>query len=147
MEYWKYKAIDKLMDYPAQQAAVVNLPAEIDRLKSEAYRIRNANSNTVPVQGGGSHQEERMISNITQRAELELMLKRAKAAVAIVERGLAVLDEDDRRLLDKMYIHRTKGYMDRLMEEYGMNEPKSVYRMADKALMRFTVAVYGATES
>lgn len=147
MEYWKYKAIDKLKDYPAQQAAVVNLPAEIDRLKSEAYSIRSTRQDATPVQGGGNEREDRLLSNIALRNELASLQERAEAAVAIVERGLSVLDEDDRHLLDKMYIHRTKGYMDRLMEEYGLNEPKSVYRRADKALMRFTVAVYGATES
>lgn len=147
MEYWKYKAIDKLKDYPAQKAAVVNLPEEIERLESEAYSIRSANSNTVPVQGGGSQQEDRMISNITHRGELESMLKRAEKAVSIVERGLSVLNDDEQYILDKMYIHRTKGYMEILMGKYGLSDPTGVYRRADKALLRFTVAVYGATES
>lgn len=68
-------------------------------------------------------------------------------SVGTTERGLAVLTADERRLLDRMYIFQEKGAVERLMNEYGLLEESSLYRRVNKALLRFTIAMYGATES
>lgn len=147
MEYWKFKAIDKLKDYSAQRAALENIPEEISRLESEAYSIKSATADGTPVKGGGSGREDRLLSNIVKRGELAMMLERAKISVGTTERGLAVLTPEERRLLDMMYIVREKGAVNRLMDEYGLQEESSLYRRINKALIHFTVAMYGATES
>ena len=46
-----------------------------------------------------------------------------------------------------MYIIQEKGAVNRLMNEYGLQEESSLYRRINKALIHFTVAMYGATES
>ena len=147
MEYWKYRAIDKLKDYTAQKASLSNIPEEIARLESEACSIKSATADGTPVKGGGSGREDRLLSNIVKRGELAMMLDRAKLSVGIVDRGLSVLKDDERRLLDVMYIVQEKGAVNRLMNEYGLQEESSLYRRVNKALIRFTVAMYGATES
>ena len=147
MEYWKFKAIDKLKDYSAQKVAVINLQAEIARLESEACSIKSATADGTPVKGGGSGREDRLLSNIVRREEHKAMLKRAKLAVSMVERGLDVLSQEDHHILDTMYITREKGYVDKLMDEFGLLEESSLYKRANKALHRFTIAMYGATES
>lgn len=147
MEYWKYRAIDRLKDYTAQKVSLENIPDEIAKLKSEAYSIKSATAEGTPVKGGGSGREERLLSNIVKRKELEMLLGRAKLAVSTVDRGLAVLDQEERHILDVMYIVRERGYVSRLMNEYGLQEESSLYKKANKALLHFTVAMYGATES
>ena len=147
MEYWKYRAIDKLKDYAAQRAALQNLPEEISRLESEAYSIKSATGDGTPVKGGGSGREERLLSNIVKREEHKAMLHRAKLAVGMVDRGLAVLTPEERHILDEMYIIREKGYINRLMDEYHLQEESSLYKKANKALPHFTIAMYGATEN
>lgn len=147
MEYWKFKAIDKLKDYSAQKVAVINLQAEIVRLESEACSIKSATADGTPVKGGGSGREDRLLSNIVRREEHKAMLKRAKLAVSMVDRGLDVLSQEDHHILDTMYITREKGYVDKLMDEFGLLEESSLYKRANKALHRFTIAMYGATES
>ena len=147
MEYWKYKAIDKLKDYTAQKASLENIPEEISRLESEAYSIKSATSDGTPVKGGGSGREDRLLSNIARRGELDLMLDRAKKSVSIVERGLNVLNQEERHILDVMYIYREKGYVNRLMTECNLAEESSLYKKANKALLHFTIAMYGSTES
>ncbi len=146
MEYWKFKAADKLRDYDAQKAALLNLPEEIKRLESEACSIKSATADGTPVKGGGSGREDRLLSNIVKREELKALLHRASLAVATVERGLAVLNPDERHMLEVMYIAREKGYIERLMDEYGLMEESSLYKRANKALRHFTIAMYGATE-
>lgn len=147
MEYWKFKAIDKLKDYSAQKVAVINLQAEIARLESEACSIKSATADGTPVKGGGSGREDRLLSNIVRLEEHKAMLKRAKLAVSMVDRGLDVLSQEDHHILDTMYITREKGYVDKLMDEFGLLEESSLYKRANKALHRFTIAMYGATES
>lgn len=147
MEYWKFKAIDKLRGYTAQKASLNTLPEEIARLESEAYSIKSATSDGTPVKGGGSGREDRLLSNIVQREEHRMMLERAQKSVSGIERGLSVLDKDERRILERMYIFPEVGAVQRIMDEYNLGETSSVYRRVNKALMRFTVAMYGGTES
>lgn len=147
MEYWKYKAIDKLKGYSAQKASLTSLPEEIARLESEAYSIKSATADGTPVKGGGSGREDRLLSNIVQREEHKQMLSRAKMSVAGIERGLAVLDKDERRILERMYIFPEVGAVQRIMDDYNLAETSSAYKRVNKALLRFTVAMYGATES
>lgn len=148
MEYWKWKAIDKLKDYEAQQTALVNLPDEITMLLAEYRGIKSSLGDSASVTGGGAKStDDRLISNIVRRAEMAEALKRAKVSVRTVQRGLAVLDPQERRCLDLLYIHKQKDSMTRLLEELGYAEEKSVYRKTDKALRKFTIALYGITES
>lgn len=147
MEYWKFKAVDRLREYTAQRASILNITEEIARLESEATSIKSATGDGTQVKGGGSTREDRMLSNIVQREELKLMLDRAKIAVRTTERGLSVLQPQERILLDRMYITPERGAVKRIMEENGLLEESSLYRRVNKALLHFTVAMYGATES
>lgn len=147
MEYWKYKATDKLKDFPLQQVALQNLPEEIKKLELEAYSIKSATGDGTPVKGGGSRREDRLLSNIVMREELKAMLQRAKLSVSMVKRGLDALPEEDRHILDVMYITQEKDRVDRLLNELGLVEESSLYKRVNKILHRFTIAMYGATES
>ena len=147
MEYWKYKAIDKLRDYPLQKSALMNLSEEIARLQSEACSIKSATGDGTPVKGGGSSREERLLSNMVKREELKAMLRRAKLAVRMVDRGLDALTPEEKRILEAMYITSERGKVNRLLEELGLQEESSLYKRINKVLQRFTVAMYGATEN
>lgn len=147
MEYWKWKAIDKLKDYSAQRAAIDNQTDEIARLESEAVSIRSATGDGTPVKGGGSGREDRLLNNIVKREECKRALDRAKLSVQIVNRGMSVLNQEDRRVLERMYITREKGAVSRLADELNLSDERSVYKRIDKALLRFTLALYGITES
>lgn len=147
MEYWKYKAIDKLKDYTAQKASLESIPEEIKRLESEACSIKSATADGSPVKGGGSGREDRLLSNIARREELKAMLYRANLSVRMVDRSLGVLSGEEKHLLDIMYVVNEKGRVNRLMDELHLAEESSLYKRVNKALIRFTVAMFGATES
>lgn len=147
MEDWKYKAKDKLRDYTAQLNAVATLPDELRRLESEYISIKAANTDTTPVQGGGTTQEDRALSNIVRRQEVAALLERAQLAVQFVNRAMEQLSDEERRVLDLMFVHRQRGAVARLREELHLEDERSVYKRADKALKRLTMAMYGATES
>lgn len=143
---WKFEAIEKLKEYAARKNAITSIPEEIKRLEEDAQRIRAASADATPVQGGGSAREDMLLSNIVHREELQRRLSDARRWVDIVDGGLSVLTDDDRLVLDRFYIHPMRGNVDRLCDELAV-EKAAVYKRKEKALHRFTVALYGATES
>ena len=78
---------------------------------------------------------------------MQRMQERARLACSIVQTGLQALEDDERHLLEAMYIHTTAGRAERLAEELGLADSRSVYKRTENALHRFTIALYGATES
>ena len=143
---WKFEAIEKLKEYTARKNAITSIPEEIKRLEEDAQRIRAASTDATPVQGGGSAREDMLLDNIVHREELQLRLSDALRWVDIVDAGLAVLSDEDRLVLDRFYIHPMRGNVDRLCDDLAI-EKAAVYKRKEKALRRFTVALYGLTES
>ncbi len=143
---WKYEAIEKLRDYEAKKRALSTLPAEIRRLELDTQRIRSATGDGTPVKGGGSTREDMLLSNIVHREELERALEMVCKWVALVDAGMEILGAEDRLVLERFYMRPEKGNVERLCAELGC-EQSSVYRRRDKALRRFTLALYGGPET
>jgi len=143
---WKREAVDKLRCYEAKRTSLERSAEEFCRLGDEMTSIRSAMTDSTPVQGGSSTREDIMVNNIARREELRLARRDAARWVKMVDGALSVLDEDERLVLDRMYIHRAKGNVDRLCEELEREKP-TVYRLKDRALRHFTLALYGVTEN
>lgn len=139
---WKTEAMEKLRRYDAMCQAVVNIPEEIDRLESEACGIRGVRTDAAPVKGGSSGRENALINNMAQRQELQWTLEQAKSWVRITDRALGALTPEEKLVLYRLYICPERGAISRLCGELGV-EQSSIYRKRDKALYRFTVALYG----
>lgn len=142
---WKFEAIEKLRQYEAKKKALESIPEERARLESVMSGIRSATSDGSPVKGGGSGREDMMLNNIVQREELDRSLEQTQKWVKVVEAALKVLDNEERMLLERLYINPVRGNLDRLCGELGI-EKSSVYRRRDKALQHFTIALYGCVE-
>lgn len=143
---WKFEAIEKLKEYEARKRSLSTIPEEIARLEHDAGKIRSATSDSSPVKGGGNAREDMLLSNIVHREELENALRQAKKWVAIVDAGMEVLSAEERLVLDRFYLHPSRGNVDRLCEELAL-EKSAVYLRRDKALRHFTLALYGASET
>ena len=143
---WKQEAADKLLQYEARRQSLENIPAEIKRLELDYAGLRSSVTDAIPARGSGSRREDAMLTNIVRREELSRQLESARAWVAMADSGLAALDEEDRLVLDRFYVHRHKGACERLCEELD-REKAQVYRRRDRALRRFTLALYGGLES
>ena len=143
---WKREAIDKLKNYEAHRQALENIPREIKRLESAYTGLRSASTENAPVTGGGGTREDCVLSNIVLRDELKRRLKEARLWTAQVDKALAVLGEEEKLVLDRFYIHRAKGNAGELCERLNV-EQATVYRKRDSALRRFTIALYGVTDT
>lgn len=143
---WKNEAMEKLRNYDAMACCVVNIPRELERLKIAAASIRGARTDGDPVRGGGNRREEMLMDNMVRRQELQWKLEQARRWVTCTDQALGTLTPDEKLVLSRMYIYPEKGSLERLCGELGI-EQSSVYRKRDKALYRFTLALYGGTES
>ena len=143
---WKDEAMEKLKRYGVMQQALQNIPEELRRLKADATALRSPSGDSVSVKGGGGRREEALINNLVQRQELEWTLKQVKQWLNVADRGLAALTPEERLVLQRMYLYPEQGALDRLCTELGV-EQATVYRKRDKALHRFTVALYGFPET
>ena len=137
---WKQAAIERLKLYEPKRLSLKSIPQEIRRLELEMQSIRSATSDGSPSKGGGSGREDMYLSNIVRREELECSLEQARIWVSLTDSALSLLNDEERLLLDRFFIHQ-----DRLAGDLHI-DVKTVYRRKDDALCRFTVALYGKTE-
>lgn len=135
---WKYEAIDKLKQYEAKKHAAASISDEIGRLEQAMSSVRSASSDGTPVRGGGSGREDAYLSNIVRREELERSLKMIREWLEFVQSGLDFLADDERMILDRLYINPAKGNVERLCMELNC-ERATVYRRREQALDRKSV--------
>lgn len=138
---WQDFAIDELKKYFSRQMALLNLEDRIKELNAQ-FTSLGGNSNATPVMGGHSKIEDKLLNIIVSRDELKANYDVVKRSVERVGRGLAILDEREKEVLNGFYIHRTPDYVDRLCDKLCI-EKSQVYRTKDKALYKFTLAMYG----
>lgn len=141
---WRLASKEKLKEYELMKNAITGIPEEIQLLEDDARRIRAASTDATPVQGGGSAREDMLLDNIVRREELKWKLEDAKKRVKRVEDGLALLSDDERLVIYRLFIHPMRGNVERLREELCLQDDRSVYKRRDKALYKFTIAMYGA---
>lgn len=144
---WKIEATDKLKQYEAKRQSIQIIPLEIAQIESTMTGIRSARTDSIAIRNsGGNARENMMLSCIVRKEELQRNLEQAELWVEAVTSALDVLNDDERKILYRMYIHREKKAADRLAGELFV-DIATVYRWKDDALRKFTIALYGCTES
>lgn len=138
---WKNEAMEKLRRYDAMRNAVKNIPLELERLEEEASGIWEAKA-----KGDSEKLDGQMLDNQIQRRELHKALDMANGWLHSVEGALSTLNPEEKLVLHRFYLFPQRGNVDRLCQELGV-EQSSVYRKRDKALYKFTLALYGTVET
>ncbi len=141
---WKAEATRDLKSYPQRKQAVDNLKERIEILEEQFVSLKGV-SVGEPVRGGLSKQEQKWLDNISERERLGFSLKIAEELIRLTEKGLEVLTERERKVLEGFYINPQENHVDLLCEELHF-EKSSLYRLKDDALRKFTIAMYGTVE-
>ena len=123
MMQWKAMAQRRLLDYETMKKARESLPLEIARYKR-------------PAEG------EDPLDVIAKKLFLRERLRQVKRWLAVTEKGLSALDPQERLVVQLLYIMPKKGNVGRLCGMLGC-EQSTVYRRRDRALQKFTAALYG----
>lgn len=143
---WKSAAIQRLKDYETRKKSVRLLAEQLENLEAQFTAIRGAKIDGEPVRGGdGNRREDMLLSNIVLRSELKENKRIAEREIAITEKGLAALTEEERSILEGFYISRPYNHILRLCEALSV-EKSEVYRRKNAALDKFTIACYGVVK-
>lgn len=143
---WKEEAMEKLKRYNAMQIAAKNIPEQICMLEASAATLRSSSAPKVGGHSGVRAREDALINNLAERQELEWSLARVQQWLAVTKRGLDALSNEELVILQRMYLFPERGAVDRLCGELGV-EQATIYRKRDKALHRFTTAMYGFSDT
>ena len=143
---WKDEAVEKLRRYKAMQTALKTIPEQICMLEHSAASLRSPSAPKIGGQASVRSREDALINNLAERQELEWSLARVQQWMAVMHRGLDALTPEEVVILQRMYLFPERGAVDRLCSDLGV-EQATVYRKRDKALHRFTTAMYGFQET
>ena len=77
-----------------------------------------------------------------QRLQTRKDHRRIRHRVQLVEQALSLLNPEERLVLHRFFIQPTGHILDQLRMELGV-EQSTVYRRRDKALNKFSAAVFG----
>lgn len=142
---WSDCAVQDLKKYAGLTASIENIEERIEALEMRFTGIKGSKTDKIPVQGGGSKWEDYLLDNIVERERLHILHEADKKIAGIIERGLKALNDTERLVLDRFFIHRSKDHIDRLIQELGV-EQSQIYRIKDQALYNFTINMYGIEE-
>lgn len=143
-ELWKMKCKADLFNLRKNEAAILSIPEEIDMERERMTSIKSASTGTAPVQGGGTSYEERMNNSIVTVDALKDKLMFAEKDVKLTRQALALLTEDERRILEVLYIDKQKNGSQRLCDELGIIDETTVWKKATRALSSYCTARYSS---
>ena len=140
-----YKSIleNDLMKLNKWKFAIIQIQSELETLEAEYAAIKATSYDKMPNGSGDNFQEEKLITAIAQKDQKEAELRLNKMRVADLERLLAQLTDDERRILERMVINKEKYATDSLQEELGY-ERTQIYNMKNRALMHLAQLRHGA---
>lgn len=141
-ELWKMKCKADLFNLRKNEAAILSIPEEINMERERMTSIKSASTGTAPVQGGGTSYEERMNNSICLIDLLSDNLRFAESEVRLTKKALATLTDEERRILEVLYIDKQRDGVDRLSNELGCDE-RTVWRKATRSLEGYNIARHG----
>ncbi len=141
---WSDCAVQDLRRYTGLSTGVVNIKDRISSLEARFEYTSGSDMSSLHSGAGEAH-DSILLDNIAERERLRLLLEADSRLLRTIERGLAGLNDKERKVLDRFFINKQKNHVERLMEELGV-EQSTVYRIKEQALYKFTVSMYGITE-
>lgn len=135
MNYIKDWLIPDLKNLEARRSSLSHIREEIETLKAEADAIKAVEYDRVTVQGGGGNvQEEKLLTNIAKRQELEANYTVTKRQVDELDALLAELPKDERLILERMFINRERNAAESLAVTLGYDVSR-IYQKKNEALL------------
>lgn len=134
--------MNELEMFEARKQALINIPDQIRELEEKLTSIRSQTADSVSVKGGGGSKDDAYLNNIVARDRLQANLEEARRAVSRVSGALNILTDEEKEILERFYMSPEKGVSFNLADERNVDR-KTVYRLKDTALAKFTCAMYG----
>lgn len=141
---YKKWLIDDLQSLERMRFAIAQLREELETVEAEYAAIKATNYDKMPSGSGDNLQEEKLLTAIAKKDELTANLRHTEKHVSDMERLLAQLPDDERRIIERTVIGKEKYATASLAEELGY-EQAHIYRLKNRALMHLAQLRHGAS--
>lgn len=141
MNYRKW-LIEDLQNLDRQRASIENMKEQLAALEAEYSAIKVTNYNKMPSGSGDNVQEEKLLTNIAKRDEIEANLRATVLHVEYMDKLIAQLTETESRIVQRMFVKREKYAADNLATELGY-ETAQIYRLKNQALTHLAQLRHG----
>ena len=133
---WKMCAIEDLRRYKFIKVGIIN--------SKERLAIINAGlkGSFLTSKKESSPKNPDFMNSIVEVNKLRQNISSAQNMTKLIERALASLTDEEREILDKCYMENNPKSTSILSKELGFSS-RSLYRVRDEALAKFTLAMYG----
>lgn len=138
---WKQEARDQLGAYEYNRNALKSMELLTKQIEMELYATPSQKLD-APIRGSGGDHEDYRLNRLVKLETIRGRIRQTKTWLDAVDSALEVMDPEERLVLARFFIHPQKGVADQLCQELNL-ERSAVYRMRDKSLERFTLALYG----
>lgn len=144
MDY-KDMVIEDLRGHNKRKQSLDSMKLKLEALECEKTSLGGM-SDSEPVQNSDiNRQEEKWVNIISEQGRLNNQIRSTELRVRMLDNGLAMLDDAQYKILDRLYINPIKKPIECLCEELDY-EKAHIYRIKDKALYSLTLCMYGGID-
>lgn len=137
---WKICAAEDLRRYRHMKLGIKGAKERLKTIRLSARGLRNSLHKTY------LKTDTEYVNMIVESERLNANIKLCENLLGLIERGLNSLTEEERAVLEKFYMTPGAPNLIKLKTRFGY-ESRSIYRLRDTALEKFTLAMYGICES
>lgn len=137
---WKICAAEDLRRYRHMKLGLKGTKERLRTIRLSARSLRNSLHRTY------LKTDTEYVNMIVESERLNANIKLCQNLIALIERGLASLTDEERAVLEEFYMTPGSPNIIELKVRFGY-ETRSIYRLRDTALEKFTLAMYGISES
>lgn len=146
MNYIKDWLIPDLKNLEAKRSSLTHMQEEIQTLKLEETAIKATDYDKISVSGGENHQEDKLITNIAKREELEANYVITLRQVEELDSLLSELNKDEQLILERMFIKRERNAAESLAVTLNY-EVRRIYQKKDEALRNMARRRFGQVKA
>ncbi len=139
--YWKECVLEELKNYQRLKFSVLRLTEKIQALDEKATAPKTARMDGMPA-AKGKTMADWLVENLMERELLKARLAATERTLAMVDAGLELLPEEERQVLEVLYLDRRPLTADAAALRMHCDR-STVYRLRDRALTHYCVAAYG----
>ncbi len=133
---WKACAADDLRRYRYLKLGILNSREKLAAME------KKSKSSKASIKKALLSADDEDLDILVEYERLKQNVKMSELLAKLIERGLASLSEEEKTVLDKCFINGGKRNLTSLTQTLGY-EQRSLYRLRDRALKKFTLSMYG----
>ena len=107
MDY-RSEAIKELKLYPQLRQSLVSITNRIKSIEEKMQSAKGSSLSLVPARGGGRTNEDRLAEGLDDIYELKEIYVYTEDQVNLIDEGLSVLNEQERRIIEVFYMQSAK---------------------------------------